>query len=1532
MSSTSAVLVGDGTLLVRCARIWADYGHTVAAVVSESEAVRNWAATEGIPCLRAATPAHEIPECDVLLSIANLRVLPAAVLARARRLALNFHDGPLPRYAGVHATAWALLAGETGHGITWHEMGERVDAGRIARQARFAIDPGETSLSLNARCYEAGAQAFAGIADAIARDALVLQPQPAHEARSWFGRDRRLPLLGTLDPSQPAALLERTVRALDFGHASNPLGLPRLWTGKGLLAVAKARRGVSAQPAAAGTVLAVDADSLTLATGDGTLVLDGLRPVGAAGTALPRPGSVLPAIDTLLAQRLAAYADQAAAAERAAQDALACAAPELPWPTRLPARAQAASTPPEAIALWRMPLDTRLEGGDALSAFGAWLCAASASPRVAIAWRDAIVDAAREGIAAWTLPWLALGLEAGPETTIPALREAVGEDLAAAREAGPAPSDLPARLGEAARTPAFAVTHAEDALHATDSTRFSLRLLTGPGGACELLADASLWTREVAQALATQFDAFAAAFLRHDGRLDSVPLASARDAATFAGLDATAQPLDLSRGPQHCLAEKAANDPHALALRGPDRSLSHAQLQAEADAIAASLQARGVQPGEVVGLCLPRSASLVAAMLGIWKAGAAWLPLDPDYPKARLDHMLADSQARWVVCGDAQAQALGIARERCVQPTPGQGTGDGMGNGAFIEPAFDASRPAYLIYTSGSTGKPKGVVVTQRNLLNFFAGMDARVPHDPPGRWLAVTSLSFDISLLELAWTLARGFSVVLHAPSVREDRPAPSFSLFYFASDHASRAADRYRLLLEGAKFADAHGFEAVWTPERHFHAFGGLYPNPAVAAAAIAACTQRVRIRAGSCVLPLHHPLRVAEEWSLVDNLSGGRVGISFASGWQPRDFVLAPDAFATRHQKLAEGMDAVRRLWRGEKLPFPGPDGQMLDVQTLPRPVQPELPVWLTAAGNPATFEQAGTLGCNLLTHLLGQSVDEVAEKIECYHAAWRRAGHAGRGRVTLMLHSFVGDDDARVRETVRGPMKAYLRSSVDLIRQAAWSFPAFVERGQASGRSPVEVMESQPPTEEEMEALLEHAFGRYYEGSALFGTPQRCLAMVDRVREAGADEIACLIDFGIDTDTVLAQLPQLHALMVLAQSQRPALRRVSVAQQVLEHGITHLQCTPSMATVLASDMAGRNALSQLQVLLVGGEALPPPLADQLCALVPGEVHNMYGPTETTVWSTTARLRQGQRFVPLGTPIANTQLRVVNAWGMDCAALAAGELWIGGEGVTPGYLRRPELTASRFVDTPAGRFYRTGDLVRRHPDGALEFLGRNDHQVKVRGHRIELGEIESALVRQPGVRQAVVLARDDDETGQQLVAYLGLQPGAVVDARGLREALARELPAPMVPDAVVTLAALPLTPNGKVDRAALPPPHAIPTRAAPPAVASSDTERAVAATWQEVLGLPQVPLDANFFDIGGHSLRVVQVQRRLKEATGIEVPVTEMFRLTTVRALAGHIAAQLAGTAPAAASAVDDGQLRAQARRALRQRAHAASTGVQ
>lgn len=334
-------------------------------------------------------------------------------------------------------------------------------------------------------------------------------------------------------------------------------------------------------------------------------------------------------------------------------------------------------------------------------------------------------------------------------------------------------------------------------------------------------------------------------------------------------------------------------------------------------------------------------------------------------------------------------------------------------------------------------------------------------------------------------------------------------FSLYFFSDDGSKASDDKYRLVLESARFADAHGFSAVWTPERHFQDFGGLYPNPSVLSAALAMITERVQIRAGSCALPLHHPVRVAEEWSVVDNLSKGRAAVSFASGWHPDDFVFAPGAYEERKEVMFRGIELIQRLWAGETLTMHGVGDAEVEVKLLPRPVQPSLPVWVTSAGNPETWERAAAIGANVLCALIGYAPEDLAARIDLYRRSRAAAGlDPAAGVVSVMAHTFVGADNAAVRRRVRAPFSNYLRT--------------YFKQYEKNRVDPGSM------TEADKEALASAAFEHYFETSALMGTQGKCARLVEQLAALGADEVACLVDFGVETDAVLEGLHYLNEL--------------------------------------------------------------------------------------------------------------------------------------------------------------------------------------------------------------------------------------------------------------------------------------------------------------------------------------------------------------------------------------------------------------------
>ncbi len=369
-------------------------------------------------------------------------------------------------------------------------------------------------------------------------------------------------------------------------------------------------------------------------------------------------------------------------------------------------------------------------------------------------------------------------------------------------------------------------------------------------------------------------------------------------------------------------------------------------------------------------------------------------------------------------------------------------------------------------------------------------------------------------------------------------------FSLYYFGEYEAEFSDNKYDLLFEGSRFADQHGFTAVWIPERHFHSFGGFSPNPSVLGAALARETKHIQIRAGSNVLPLHHPIRVAEEWSVVDNLSKGRVGIAFASGWHSNDFVFSPESYGNHRELMFEGIEVVRKLWQGESIQFQDGAGKNIGVKIFPMPVQSDLPTWLTIVNNPETYVRAGEIGAGILTNLMGQTIEDLARNIALYRKSLSEHGYAPEyGQVAVLLHTFVGNDVALTREKARAPFCNYLKSSVGLFKNLIKSQGLAVDLDRL--------------TEEDKDYILATAYERYVQTSALIGTPESCSKIIDNLMAAGVDEVGCFIDFGIDSDSVLEHLPYLNMLkerhqnresgsLSVSQVEPPQPRRLSQQQ--------------------------------------------------------------------------------------------------------------------------------------------------------------------------------------------------------------------------------------------------------------------------------------------------------------------------------------------------------------------------------------------------
>jgi amino acid adenylation domain-containing protein len=585
----------------------------------------------------------------------------------------------------------------------------------------------------------------------------------------------------------------------------------------------------------------------------------------------------------------------------------------------------------------------------------------------------------------------------------------------------------------------------------------------------------------------------------------------------------------------HQLIEQRVSEmPEAIAVICRNQQLTYAELNRRANQVASYLGRLGVGPEKLVGICVERSLEMLICLLGVLKAGGAYVPLDPAYPAERLAFMVADAQVavllyqREPMPGLSGIAARGVSLETCWPQIKAEPTGG-------VDCQVMPSNLAYVIYTSGSTGKPKGVMIEHGNVLSFFHAMNTRIPQGTGCAWLAVTSPSFDISVLELFWTLSRGFKVVLYT-----------------------------------------------------------------------------------------------GDESNLSEN---------------------------TKDHSIA-----------------------------------------------------------------------------------------------------------------------------------------ALIER----------------------------------------------------------------------------------------------------------HGVTHLQCTPSMASMWLQDERTRQALGRLSVLLVGGETFPIPLAQQLEEAVKGTILNMYGPTETTIWSTVYEIRPGSfdSRIPVGKPIANTEIFIADGDLRPVAAGAEGELLIGGPGVARGYLGRDEITAERFIANSfaansSSRLYRTGDLARSLPDGNIELLGRMDQQVKIRGHRVELGEIEFVLNEHPQVGQGVVLTREAASGDKVLVAYVIPRAGQRPAPEQLRGYLEEKLPQHMVPSHFMFMTGFPQTPNRKIDRNAFPAPDLETTGGQNDAeYPATDTEKKLAAIWKELLGTQRIGRHDNFFHAGGHSLLAMQLVSRVRKRFAVDLVLKNVFERQTLAGLAEMI----------------------------------------
>lgn len=558
--------------------------------------------------------------------------------------------------------------------------------------------------------------------------------------------------------------------------------------------------------------------------------------------------------------------------------------------------------------------------------------------------------------------------------------------------------------------------------------------------------------------------------------------------------------------------------------------MSAAVLYERVKAISSRLQGHSVQRGDKVIVFFHDKTWLISTLWALLKKGVVAIPLAATEHKEDLGAIRNHAGASHIITEKKYASLTGSFETIII-------CDDDM----TVLPAADEQGIAgestrFIFYNRNRSQSPH--IVSDASLQEYFAQLDEALLPAGDGGMMLSDKISFSQKVMELLWASSRGVPVVIH--SLTNDHSflqyeqfnnwfPMEFGLFHFGSYVESSEKNKYQQLFDTVGFADKNDFTAVWTPERHFNEFGGLFPNPSVLSAALAVSTSNVQIRSGSIVAPLHHPVRIAEDWSLIDNLSNGRVAISFASGWQCDDFIFFPENYPQRHTCMMEHIESVRRLWRGEKLPFKNGLGKEIEVPIFPKPIQQELPIWITVSARTETFIDAGKIGANILTHLLWQDTDELIDKIAAYRKSLEENGFDPRSRkVAVMVHTYLGSDSEAVKQKVREPLKNYIRTSTQLIQAMVKSNAQVSDAKDIAGR--YGGLNDEVPAHL-MDEVVEIAFNRFFEQAALLGTVEKAGILLKKLKMYDVDEIAALIDFGLGRDDILEGLVYLNELRKL-----------------------------------------------------------------------------------------------------------------------------------------------------------------------------------------------------------------------------------------------------------------------------------------------------------------------------------------------------------------------------------------------------------------
>jgi len=786
----SCFMLGSESHLIRCAEILLQRGHQICGIISTESPITNWAEERGVPHIDPGPDLASVlawQPFDYLFSITYLSILPNELLALPRKGAINFHNGPLPRYAGLHATSWALINQERTYGVTWHIVRAEVDKGDLLKCRSVDIVEGETAFGLNVKCYEACIDSFAELVDELASGRVEFRKQNLAE-RTYFSKYKRPPAACTLSWSQPADEIAALVRGLDFGPYPNPLGLPKLVMANEIFIVPEIDVLDASSQVAPGTITAIADDSLRVATASNEVALRKLLTINGQPLSISdfvarfgvREGDRLAELDQETADHLTTLNREICRHEVFWVNRLAKWEPiELPY-----ANHSLALTSPVQYTTVPMPIPTEvntfLAGHDDVAnrsdflaaALAVYLARISSNYTFDLGFSHPALGQEVVGFERFFATHVPLRVELDPSARFGEALAALQAGLALVKQRKTYARDVILRYpelvslrGHGNQSPLSIVVEQVECLDdytPLPGSELTL-LLSEDGTECRWVHDTAVLDRESIASMQRQFATFLQSVVADKSRpiAETSLLTEAERHQLMIGWNNTQ--VDY---PQHlCIHQlfeaQAERTPEAVAVVFEDQQLTYRRLNSRANQLAHHLRKLNVGPEAYVGIYMERSLDTIVGLLGILKAGGAYVPLDPAYPKERLAFMLEDAQVPVLLTGNRLLEGLpdhgarvvcldrhweAIARESEENPVSG----------------VKADNPAYVIYTSGSTGTPKGVLGLHRGAVNRFNWMWKTYPFEAEEICCQKTSLSFVDHVWEIFGPLLQGIQTVI--------------------------------------------------------------------------------------------------------------------------------------------------------------------------------------------------------------------------------------------------------------------------------------------------------------------------------------------------------------------------------------------------------------------------------------------------------------------------------------------------------------------------------------------------------------------------------------------------------------------------------------------------------------------------------------------------------------------------------------------------------------------------------------------------